>query len=317
MLPHVILERECREAMLLWKNEFGQVRAGWYILAGFIIMYVGQFIFSLPGSVLLTIMHLGSAPSPAELSDIIFSSPLYILLIQGAGTVGGIAATLVAWRALQKFQPVALGLGGKARDFFVGLLIGAGSIVFIFICLLLFGQVEVVGGLTSPKITSFTFVFLLLFILVGFFEELFFRGYVMRSMAKNNNPTWLIYIVSAIIFSFVHLSNPNVAAIGLLNIFFVGILFAYMFDKTGSLWLPIGYHITWNYFQGSIFGFPVSGLPPTGLYEMDVTNGATWLTGGAFGLEGGLMATISIAIGFVITYFYTQKQSHEADTRNM
>lgn len=253
-------------------------------------------------------MHLSEQLSPEEVSSLIFSRPLYILLVLGAGSVGGIAATLVAWRALQKFQPVALGLKGRARDFFVGLLLGAGSIAFIFVVLLATKQVDVIG--TTPKITTFTFVYLIIFILVGFFEEIFFRGYVMRSMQKNNNPQVLIYVVSALLFSLVHLSNPNVAVLGLVNIFFVGLLFAYMFDKTNSLWLPIGYHITWNYFQGTVFGFPVSGLPPNGLYEMDVTRGQNILTGGTFGLEGGLMATIAIAIGFVITYFYTKTRAH-------
>ena len=54
----------------------------------------------------------------------------------------------------------------------------------------------------------------------------------------------------------------------------------------------------------------MSGLPPNGLYEMDVTRGQNILTGGTFGLEGGLMATIVIALGFVITYFYTKTRAH-------
>lgn len=252
-------------------------------------------------------MHMGEPLTAADLSNLIFASPLYILLIQGAGTIGGLAATLIAWRALQKFQPVELGFRGKPGDFFFGLLLGALSIAVIFGILFITNQVEVIG--TKPNITTFTFVYIAVFVLVGFFEETFFRGYIMRSMQKNNNPTWLIYIVSAVLFSLVHLSNPNVAALGLINIFFVGILFAYMFDKTGSLWLPIGYHITWNYFQGTVFGFPVSGLPPTGMYEMDVSSGSTILTGGTFGLEGGLMATLVIALGFMVTHLYTKKRS--------
>ena len=95
-----------------------------------------------------------------------------------------------------------------------------------------------------------------------------------------------------------HGMNPNVSILGL-NIALVGILFAYMFVATNSLWLPIGYHITWNYFQGNVFGFPVSGTTPNGIYGVEVVAGRDWLTGGAFGLEGGLMATLLILVGFV------------------
>ena len=130
-----------------------------------------------------------------------------------------------------------------------------------------------------------------MFILVGVSEEMFFRGYVMSTMASRGNKKWVIYVASAVIFSIAHGLNPNVSILGLTNIALVGILFAYMFFATNSLWLPIGYHITWNYFQGNVFGFPVSGTTPHGIYGVDVAAGRDWLTGGAFGLEGGLMAT--------------------------
>ena len=74
-------------------------------------------------------------------------------------------------------------------------------------------------------------------------------------------------------FQLAHGTNPNVSVLGLVNIALVGILFAYMFDATKSLWLPIGYHITWNYFQGNVFGFAVSGTTPHGIYNVSVENG--------------------------------------------
>ncbi|MGH4119264.1 CPBP family intramembrane glutamic endopeptidase [Clostridium sp.] len=61
------------------------------------------------------------------------------------------------------------------------------------------------------------------------------------------------------IFSVMHSLNPSMSIISYLNLFLVALLFAYMFLKSNNFWLPIGYHITWNYFQGNIFGFQVSG----------------------------------------------------------
>ena len=90
----------------------------------------------------------------------------------------------------------------------------------------------------------------------------------MSTMESRGNPKWLIYVISAVVFSLAHGMNPNVGIFGLVNIALVGILFAYMFDATKSLWLPIGYHITWNYFQGNVFGFAVSGTTAHGMYAI-------------------------------------------------
>src|SRR5699024_3209312 len=155
---------------------------------------------------------------------------------------------------------------------------------------------------TSFKIITITFIYLFVFILVGIFEEVFFRGYIMRTMERNHNHKASVYLVSALIFSIFHLGTPNVSLTCLVNIVLVGILFAYMFDVTESLLLAIGYHIMWNFFQGGIFGFPVSGIPPEGIIKIDISHGSHWLTGGAFGVEGGLVATLVIVLSFIATY---------------
>src|SRR5699024_12397888 len=97
-----------------------------------------------------------------------------------------------------------------------------------------------------------------IFILTGFFEEMFFRGYVIQTMKERNNKRWVIYVVSAVVFGLVHMTNPNVMSlngiVGTVNIMLVGFLVAYMFEVTESLMLPIGIHITWNLFKGSAYG---------------------------------------------------------------
>jgi uncharacterized protein len=95
------------------------------------------------------------------------------------------------------------------------------------------------------------------------------------------------------------LLNPNLRVLGLVNIVLVGILFGYMYLKTNNLWMPIGYHITWNYFQGDIFGFSVSGLNQKGLYNIS-TFRDNLLTGGNFGPEAGVLATVVIILGMLL-----------------
>lgn len=294
----------------MFLNKEKKVRSGWLILSALLIVYFGQIVFMLPGSTLLSLIEMARDDTVMRGDLSYVAQPWMILATFGATTFGGIAATLVAWRAINKQYPLALGLRGKLRDLFFGLLFGGASITIIFIILLSTGNVVMETHFLQPNVTMFAVTFLILFVLVGFFEEMFFRGYIMKTMLERGNEKWLTYVVSAVIFSLVHMTNPNVSLFGLLNIFVAGLLFAYMFDKTGSLLLPIGYHITWNFFQGNVFGFPVSGIAPYGLYEVNTSMGNDLLTGGAFGLEGGLVATIVLVLSFYVTNMYAKWQRH-------
>ena len=133
---------------------------------------------------------------------------------------------------------------------------------------------------------------LVFFISVGFYEEILSRGYFMTVLKTTRNKR-LIIAIPAVIFGFMHLLNPSIGLLGILNIFLIGLAFAYMFIKTGSLWMPIGYHISWNFFQGYIYGIQVSGLEQMSLMKYTAT-GSDLLTGGAFGAEGGLVCTAII-----------------------
>lgn len=296
----------------MFKNQNDQIRSGWIILLAFLAMFAGQILFQIPGSIMLAVVELTgqSGSITIDFEAALWNRPWILLLTQGGGTVGGIIATLLLWKYLNKKSLKDLGFQGSLKDLLFGLFLGAISITLIFLLLLVTGNIELLNTLSEPKFSAFTISFLIMFILVGFFEEIFFRGYVMKVMASRGNKQWVIYIISAIIFSAVHGTNPNVSVIGLINIVFVGLLFAYMFIKTNSLWLPIGYHITWNYFQGNVFGFAVSGTTPHGLYQIDIEKGNALLTGGAFGLEGGIMATVFILLGFFATKLYNWKQHH-------
>lgn len=297
----------------MFKNSQDQIRSGWIILIGLIAIYIFQSIFSIPGMIFLAVTEFTnqSAAITIDMISAFENRPWVLLLTQGGGTIGGILATILLWKFLNKKTLKELGFKRSWKDFLFGLFLGAISITMIFLLLLATGNIKLLNAFSQPDFNAFTLSFLIMFILVGFFEEMFFRGYVIKTMASRQNKKWVIYLVSAVVFSIVHGVNPNVSIIGLINIVFVGLLFAYMFERTNRLWLPIGYHITWNYFQGSVFGFAVSGISPHGLYQIDITNGNALLTGGAFGLEGGLFATIFILIGFLITWLYTKNRNIE------
>jgi membrane protease YdiL (CAAX protease family) len=88
-----------------------------------------------------------------------------------------------------------------------------------------------------------------------------------------------------------------------INIVLAGLLFAYMYIKSGSIWMSIGYHITWHFLQGCVYGFPVSGTGGQGIISTQYARD-TILNGGAFGPVGGLLVTAVIILGFVFVKWY-------------
>jgi membrane protease YdiL (CAAX protease family) len=89
------------------------------------------------------------------------------------------------------------------------------------------------------------------------------------------------------------------------GLFLAGMFLAFAYTRTRQLWLPIGLHIGWNFFEGTVFGFPVSGLGLSGIIEHSV-NGPVQFTGGAFGPEAGLVLLPALALGTILVYYYTR-----------
>jgi len=103
-----------------------------------------------------------------------------------------------------------------------------------------------------------------------------------------------------------HLANPNWSLLAIVNLTVGGVFLAFAYLRTRQLWLPIGIHIGWNFFQGPVFGFPVSGTDSFTLINHTV-NGPELLTGGAFGPEAGLINLLIVAIGAALIYWYTRE----------
>lgn len=132
-------------------------------------------------------------------------------------------------------------------------------------------------------------------------EELLFRGYPMRVLTEHWG-TGAALVLTTLAFSLVHGSNPNVSPLALVNIALAGLLLGMILLVTGSLWWAIGLHAGWNFAIAFLADLPVSGLTIVDAPLVEVTEaGNTLLTGGEFGLEGGLAATAGLlaAVGFL------------------
>lgn len=142
------------------------------------------------------------------------------------------------------------------------------------------------------------------FVFIGWTEELLFRGYWLQNMKEGLNLFWAVVIPSSI-FGILHLANQNATIAGAIGSAAAGFLLAYAYLRTQQLWLPIGMHIGWNFFEGNVFGFPVSGMKSFRLIQTIIT-GPEAITGGAFGPEAGLIVLPFLLLMAVPIYFYTR-----------
>lgn len=112
-------------------------------------------------------------------------------------------------------------------------------------------------------------------------------------------------LISSAIFGLLHLGNPNATWASAAGIFFAGLFLALGFVRTGQLWLSIGLHIGWNFFEGIVFGFPVSGFATFPLIRYSISGPTLW-SGGAFGPEAGLIVLPALFLGALLIGLYTR-----------
>lgn len=158
---------------------------------------------------------------------------------------------------------------------------------------------------------------LIFYVLAAAAEELFFRAYpfinIMESFhnkrINRQQAAWLAAILTSVVFGLAHLGNPHATWVSTLNIVLSGFMLCIGFVYNGQAALSIGLHFTWNFFQGVIFGFPVSGtLSPANLICIEQQGAELW-TGGAFGPEAGLVGLTATLIGsFLIVMYFRRRQ---------
>lgn len=176
---------------------------------------------------------------------------------------------------------------GAVREWVVGLLLGFGAISLTVGVIALLGGYTVIGR--NPA--SVLIPVLALSISSGVIEEVITRGIVFRLLEEWLG-SWAALALSALIFGFMHITNPNSSVLAALAIAIeAGILLGAVYMLTRRLWLAIGLHMAWNFTQGGIYGIAVSGIEMKGLLQSTV-QGPALLTGGDFGAEASLPAIV-------------------------
>jgi membrane protease YdiL (CAAX protease family) len=209
--------------------------------------------------------------------------------------------------------------GGWWLDLLFGMVLGALLITVIFLVELGLGWVEVVGAFetfgTNVPFAPSVLLPVALFLCVGFYEETVFRGYQLRNGAEGLNypalgPRGAILVawgLSSVFFGLLHADNPSATFVSTLNIVLAGLMLGFGYVISGELAIPIGLHITWNFFQGAVYGFPVSGFGPFGATFIATSQtGSDLWTGGPFGPEAGLLAPVAMLLGISLIALWTR-----------
>ena len=186
--------------------------------------------------------------------------------------------------------------------------LGMVNCTLVFLLVVWFGGGKVASW--QPRITALTLTWLFAFILVAYAEELLNRGFIMAVLRRCRNHVFVLIFLPSVIFGAIHLGNPSVTLLSVFNIIIVGILFSYMFIKSGNIWMCIGYHFTWNVFQGIIYGMPVSGLSIPGIITTHFTRDNI-LNGGGFGIEGGILTTLVTLLSFLFVRYYYRNSTYD------
>lgn len=198
-------------------------------------------------------------------------------------------------------------------DLGFGFILGGVLMTGIFLLQLALGWVTITGFFVVGGVPQWTFPYWFLLSVLSYLagsviEELLHRGFLLTNFAEGFQigpigPTGAVALGIALtsgFFAFTHATAPSATTISTLSIALAGVFLALGYVLTGELALPIGVHVAWNFFEGNLYGFPISGSGTTSLIAIR-QSGPETVTGGAFGPEAGLLGVTAIVIGIAAT----------------
>jgi membrane protease YdiL (CAAX protease family) len=241
---------------------------------------------------------------------------LHSLLIE-AVLFGGLLIISWVMALIEGRRVSAFGLGGRhfLHRFLHGAFWGLAAISLLVGLLYAFHLLTFDKLLDhGPAILGFGAFQLLLFACVGLFEEYLFRGYVQftltrglvwlgEALSPDRSRTiafWIASFITSAIFLAAHISNSGEDKLGLISVFFGGVIFVVALWRTGSLWWAIGFHMTWDWGQSFLYGVPDSGQLLQGRLFATHSSGNVLLSGGTAGPEGSLLLYPVIALAILV-----------------
>ena len=211
----------------------------------------------------------------------------------------------------RSFSSIGFNKNNWLKKYSLGFLIGLAMMSIIVLILFPFGYITVEKNPIQPVgISAIASVLVILFgwIIQGATEEIVTRGWLLNVLSTKYN-IGVGLLISSTLFGLMHLTNPNVNYIAVINIILVGLFYGLYVIKTNDLWAVCGMHSAWNFAQGNMFGFKVSGLDVSvgSLIDLNLV-GSDFVTGGIFGPEAGITATFILLASIGILLFIDKKR---------
>lgn len=204
----------------------------------------------------------------------------------------------------KSFSSLGLRLTGYQAELATGFFIGPALLGISSLLLLLSGHLKWTDISFDPQSLTIS---LGLLMLIAFSEELVFRGYILSNLLESFKNKWVALAISAGLFAAFHITNPGMHSLALANLFLAGLLLGINYIYTKNLWFSILFHLSWNFFQGPLLGFNISGLHLPSLLQVE-TKGDLMITGGELGLEGSMLNTaLSLASFLVLAWAFGRK----------
>lgn len=281
---------------MLWKS-VGCLAADillFYVIGTCLMMFLCMFLF------------LGYKLAAVEMPEGGLLSHVWETLFMLVGYLSA-AVLILRWRNLP-LSLLGLSLKGRGKD----LLAGVGVAVLLYAVgfglSLLMGMVEVADVQWMPHDLLGALMF---FLLVAVTEEVMLRGFVLGRMLSEGMNRFVALLLSSALFSAMHLFNPNFAFLPFVNILLAGCLLGASFLYTRNLCFPIVLHWFWNWLQGPVLGYEVSGTDCGQTLLTLRLKGNDLLTGGSFGFEGSLLCTVLLIVGTSAIVGYYERRGRK------
>lgn len=302
----------------LFLNEWGRIRSGWRVLLFSALNYTLTIALYLTLAAGYALFFRGMAGE--DVPKFLEGFGGWIIqstIILTAATLGGFACA----RWLEGLPARSFGWAGHRgwfSDWLKGTLMGSLSLVLAALIILLSGGYRFTFN--APQAGAVLKTILLsgiVFIVAAAAEEALFRGYPLQTLTRARLAL-VGLVLTSLVFAYIHRLNPNnppglppFTFLGLhfinlpfINTTLAGVWLAAAYLRTRSLWFPLGLHWSWNWTMGALLGLPVSGieeLTPAPLLRA-ADSGPQWLTGGGYGVEGGMACTVALLVSTIIVW---------------
>ena len=264
------------------------IRAGWSVL-------IFMAILAAIGLAVHFAFHTKAASPPTIV-------PPRFLFVRECGALAAVLAATALMGWIEGRAVWSYGLAGPRpiANFVAGWLGGLFCLSLMIAVLYAGGYLAFDGlSLHGGQALGYGLAWLLVFLFVGLSEETFFRGYLQSTLARGIG-FWPAAALLSLSFGAAHLGNGGETPAGIAGVVVFGIVFCLLLWLSGSLWLGIGFHCSWDWAQSYLYGTADSGMIMLGHLFLTHAAGNHRISGGSAGPEASVLLIPVLLVGLLI-----------------